>query len=97
ATTRQAPETWVDGGHTGPRRDRGSSGPPSARTHPAARSSRAGQGGPARDRRAHAWAPPRPAGAIPGWLAEPVPARLEGEHGRGAGGTALPPGAPGGG
>ena len=76
------------------RRDRGPAGPAPADARPAARSSRAGQGGPARDRRAGPRAAPRPARPIAGRLAEPVPARLAREHGRDQGGAALQPGAP---
>ena len=56
-------------------------------------SSRGGQGGPARDRRAAARPAPRPARPGRDRLSQPVPARLAGEPGRDEGDAALHPGA----
>ena len=66
----------------GARRRRGLPGPSTPGAGPAPRSSRAGQGGPARHRRADARAASRPAGPLAGRLAEPLPARLAGQPGR---------------
>ena len=68
--------------------------PPTPRARPAARPSRPGQGGPARDRRAGAWSASRAARPLGGRLAEPVAAHLPGEPGRDQGRATLPPGPP---
>ena len=67
---------------------------PRPERHAAARSSRAGQGGSARDRRARSRTASRAARPVRGRVAEPVPADLAGEHGRDQGRAAVQPGAP---
>ena len=80
-----------------PRRSRGGGRAHAATAGAAAvaRSSRAGQGGSARDRRARPRAASRAARPVRGRVAEPVPADLAGEHGRHEGGATVQPGAPG--
>ena len=74
--------------------DRGAAAPAAPDPRPPARPSRPGQGGPARHRRARPRPAPRPARPVAGRLAEPVPARVAGQHGRHEGRPALQPGAP---
>ena len=74
--------------------DRGPAAPPPPDPCPPARPSRAGQGGPARHRRAGPRPASRPARPVAGRLAQPVPAGVAGQHGRHEGRPALQPGAP---